>query len=284
MEQDQPITLVVPPAAITSEGDGTDSARTAAIRWRSAYRPLITLVAILIGWELLGRYVLTNRLFFAPLSEVAVAFVQLWQSGELQTDIWVSFSELMEGVFAAILFGIAAGVGIGVSQRAREYTEIYITALYATPLVAVTPLLILWLGIGVVSKAAVVFLTAVFPILINTASGVRATDLQLIEVAQSFCATRAQIIAKVMLPAAVPFMLTGIRLGIGRGIVGVVVGELFGARAGLGYLIFTAGQTFDVPALFVGILTLAAMGVGLTFAAQLVERHALRWRRPIHMD
>ena len=103
-------------------------------------------------------------------------------------------------------------------------------------------------------------------------------------VAQSFCATRAQIIAKVMLPASVPFMLTGIRLGIGRGIVGVVVGELFGARAGLGYLIFTAGQTFDVPALFVGILTLAAMGVGLTFAAQLVERRALRWRRAVDMD
>jgi NitT/TauT family transport system permease protein len=269
---------------MTSEPDSADAARTAARRWRMSRRPLITLLVIVVAWELLGRYVLTNRLFFAPLSEVAIAGVQLWQSGELQTHIWVSFSELMEGVFAAILVGIAAGVTIGVSQRVREYTEIYITALYATPLVAVTPLLILWLGIGVVSKAAVVFLTALFPILINTAAGVRATDPQLIEVAQSFCATRAQIIAKVMLPAAVPFMLTGIRLGIGRGIVGVVVGELFGARAGLGYLIFTAGQTFDVPALFVGILTLAAMGVGLTLAAQLVEQRALRWRRAVHMD
>ena len=126
-----------------------------------------------------------------------------------------------------------------------------------------------------------VFLTAVFPILINTAAGVRATDAQLVEVAQGFCATRRQIIWKVMLPSSVPFMLTGIRLGIGRGIVGVVVGELFGARAGLGYLIFTAGQTFDVPSLFVGVITLAVAGVGLTFAAELVERHALRWRRTI---
>jgi ABC-type nitrate/sulfonate/bicarbonate transport system permease component len=274
---------MAPPVAATVP-DEESAAPANAARWRSVRRPLTTLIAILIGWELLGRYVLTNHLFFAPLSEVAVAGVELWRSGELQVHIWVSFSELMEGVAAAIVFGIAVGIGIGVSQRAREYTEIYITALYATPLVAVTPLLILWLGIGVVSKAAVVFLTAVFPILINTASGVRATDTQLIEVAQSFCATRAQIIAKVMLPAAVPFMLTGIRLGIGRGIVGVVVGELFGARAGLGYLIFTAGQTFDVPALFVGILTLAAMGVGLTFAAQLVERRALRWRRAVDMD
>jgi NitT/TauT family transport system permease protein len=255
-----------------------------AARWRSWRRPLTTLVIILVSWELIGRYVLTNPLFFAPLSEVVAAGVHLWRDGELETHIWVSLSELIEGVAVAIVFGIAVGVAIGISQRTREYVEIYITALYATPLVAVTPLLILWLGIGVVSKAAVVFLTAVFPILINTASGVRATELQLIEVAQSFCATRRQIIMKVMLPAAVPFMLTGIRLAIGRGIVGVVVGELFGARAGLGYLIFTSGQTFDVPALFVGIIMLAAMGVGLTFAAELVERRALRWRRPVNMD
>jgi NitT/TauT family transport system permease protein len=283
LEQDPPITLLVP-SADADDAAGEEAVRPGfAARWRSWRRPLTTLVILLLGWELLGRYVLTNPLFFAPLSEVVAAGVHLWRDGELEIHIWVSLSELLEGVAAAIVFGIAAGVGVGISQRTREYIEIYITALYATPLVAVTPLLILWLGIGVFSKAAVVFLTAVFPILINTASGVRATDAQLIEVAQSFCATRRQIILKVMLPAAVPFMLTGIRLGIGRGIVGVVVGELFGARAGLGYLIFTSGQTFDVPALFVGIITLAAMGVGLTLAAELVERRALRWRRPVTM-
>ena len=106
----------------------------------------------------------------------------------------------------------------------------------------------------------------------------------LIEVAQSFAATRWQIITKVLIPSAVPFMLTGIRLAIGRGIVGVVVGELFGARAGLGYLIFTAGQTFDVPTLFVGVITLAVAGVSLTFLAQLVEKRALRWRRSVMED
>jgi NitT/TauT family transport system permease protein len=261
-----------------------DDALVTRRNWRWLSRPLTTLVIILVGWELLGRYVLTNPLFFAPLSEVVEAGIHLWQTGELEKHIWVSFSELMQGTLLAIVFGIAAGVGIGISQRVRDYTELYVTALYATPLVAVTPLLILWLGIGVFSKAAVVFLTAVFPILINTAAGIRSTDPLLIEVARSFCGTRAQIITKVMLPAAVPFMLTGIRLGIGRGIVGVVVGELFGARAGLGYLIFISGQTFDVPALFVGIIALATMGVGLTFAAQLVERYALRWRRSTEMD
>ena len=283
METDPQVDLSAPRdvAVLASEAE-LEQVGSPAPR-RAIRRGLTTLVIILVGWELLGRFVLTDPLFFAPLSEVAVAGLHLWQSGELQTHIWVSFSELFEGVAVAIIVGIAIGVGIGTSQRARDYAEIYITALYATPLVAVTPLLILWLGIGVVSKAAVVFLTAVFPILINTASGIRATEALLIEVAQSFCGTRAQIITKVMLPSAVPFMLTGIRLGIGRGIVGVVVGELFGARAGLGYLIFTSGQTFDVPALFVGIITLAVMGVGLTFAAELVERHALRWRRAVEV-
>jgi ABC-type nitrate/sulfonate/bicarbonate transport system permease component len=284
LEPDPQVNLFAPreAAAIVTEVEEAEVATPG--RWRPTRRALTTLVIILVGWELLGRYVLTDPLFFAPLSEVAAAGLRLWQSGELETHIWVSFTELLEGVIVAIIFGIAIGIAIGTSPRVRDYTEIYITALYATPLVAVTPLLILWLGIGIVSKAAVVFLTAIFPILINTASGIRATDAQLIEVAQSFCGTRAQIIAKVMLPSSVPFMLTGIRLGIGRGIVGVVVGELFGARAGLGYLIFTSGQTFDVPALFVGIITLAIMGVGLTFAAELVERYALRWRRPVQVD
>jgi NitT/TauT family transport system permease protein len=253
-------------------------------RVRAIGRPLTTLVVVLCAWEILARTVLTNRLFFAPPSEVALAAARLWQSGELQRHIWVSFSELIYGVLLAIVAGTAIGIVIGISQRVRDYSEIYITALYATPLVAVTPLLILWLGIGIASKIAVVFLTAVFPILINTVSGVRATEALLIEVAQSFCASRRQVIAKVMLPSALPFILTGIRLGIGRGIVGVVVGELFGSQAGLGFLIYTSGQTFDVPTLFVGIVTLAVAGVGLTFAAELVERHALRWRRTVRVD
>lgn len=284
MEPDTPTPPLAPSPAPAPEAEGARAEASGAPRWLPIRRSLTTLIIILVVWELAGRYVITSQLFFATPSAIVLSALHLWKTGELERDIWVSFNELFQGVAAAIVFGIAAGVGLGISQRVRDYTEIYVTALYATPLVAVTPLLILWLGIGVLSKAAVVFLTAVFPILINTAAGVRATESLLIEVAQSFCATRRQIITKVMLPAAVPFMLTGIRLAIGRGIVGVVVGELFGARAGLGYLIFTSGQTFDVPALFVGIITLAIMGVGLTFAAQMVERHALRWRRPVQMD
>jgi ABC-type nitrate/sulfonate/bicarbonate transport system permease component len=174
--------------------------------------------------------------------------------------------------------GIAFGILIGASTTVADYSEVYLNALYATPLVAIAPLLILWLGIGVASKVAVVFLISVFPIVISTASGVRNVDAHFLEVARAFGAREGQIVAKVMVPAALPFVLTGIRLAVGRAIVGVVVGEVFGSSAGLGYLIYTAGQTFDVPTLFSAVLCLAAAGVFLTWLVGRLEARLGRWK------
>lgn len=247
-------------------------------RRRTLRRSIVSLIVLVIAWELLGRYVLTNELFFVPFSSVVVAAIEMWREGILQTHIIASFSAVAYGMVIAIVIGIAIGVISGASQLFRDYTDTIITGLYATPLVAIAPILILWFGIGVASKVAVVFLMAVFPILINTAAGIRNTDAAYIEVARSFDATRAQMIWKVLIPAAVPFVITGIRLAIGRAIVGVVVGELFGARAGLGFLIFTAGQTFDVPQLFVGVITLALAGIFLTLGMKWVENRVAKWR------
>lgn len=253
--------------------------RMSPSRRRAMRRSITASIVILVAWELVGRYVLTNRLFFVPISSVAVAALQMWRSGELQTDIIASFSAVGYGMVLAVIVGIAIGIFSGASQAFREYTDGIIAALYATPLIAIAPILILWFGIGPPSKIAVVFLMAIFPILINTGAGIRNTPSSYIEVAQSFGATRAQIIWKVMVPAAVPFVVTGIRLAIGRAIVGVVVGELFGARAGLGFLIFTAGQTFDVPQLFVGVVTLAILGMVLNFGMRWIENWVSQWRR-----
>ncbi|HEU5019135.1 MAG TPA: ABC transporter permease [Pseudolabrys sp.] len=250
---------------------------------RKTRRSIISVLVIVAAWELVGRFVLTNPLFFAPLSAVVEAGIRLWQSGELQKDIIASFSAVAYGMILAIVAGIIIGVLSGASRAFREYTDSFFTALYATPLVAVAPILILWFGIGIASKIAVVFLMAVFPILISTAAGISNTEPTFIEVARSFGATRLQIIRKVMIPAAVPFVITGIRLAIGRAIVGVVVGELFGARAGLGFLIFTSGQTFDVPALFLGVLLLALAGVVLTGAMKWIEARVAGWRH-VEMD
>jgi NitT/TauT family transport system permease protein len=258
-----------------------DSFSQRVVRWASrprTYRSLISLVIFLGGWELVGQFVLTNKLFFVPISDVAVAFVHLTLSGELWTNVAASFKAIGYGMALAIVIGISFGILLGASRVVADYTEVYLNALYSTPLVAIAPLLILWLGIGLASKIAVVFLISVFPIVISTASGVRNVEAHFLDVAKAFGATRWQVVSKVLIPAGLPFVITGVRLAIGRAIVGVVIGELFGATAGLGYLIFTAGQTFDVPALFVGVICLAFAGVSLTWLLQWLERRVIRWK------
>ena len=254
-----------------------------ALRRPRVYRSLISLVVFLGGWELVGRFVITNKLFFVPPSAVAVAFVRLAASGELETHIAASFTAIAYGMALATVIGIGFGIMMGASRTVADYTEVYLNALYSTPLVAVAPLLILWLGIGIGSKIAVVFLISVFPIVISTASGVRNVDAHLLDVARSFGARRGQIVRKVLIPAGLPFVITGVRLAIGRAIVGVVIGELFGANAGLGYLIYTSGQTFDVPSLFVGVFCLAFAGVSLTWLLQKLERRLILWK-PVALE
>jgi ABC-type nitrate/sulfonate/bicarbonate transport system permease component len=150
--------------------------------------------------------------------------------------------------------------------------------LYATPIIALGPLFILWLGIGVASKIAIVFLTAVFPILINTVVGLTATERTLIDVARSLGATNMQIYTKIRIPGATPYVVAGLRLSVARALVGVVVAELFGARAGLGFLILTSAQNFDTPALFVGVIIFAVAGVASVGLLKWLEQYFAAYR------
>lgn len=249
-----------------------------SVRRPRIVRSLISLFILIVIWELTGRFILTNKLFFVPLSDIVVTTARLAASGELERDMAASFKEIAYGMILAVVIGNAFGVLLGASRVVSDYTEVYVNALYSTPLVAVAPLLILWLGIGIASKVAVVFIISVFPIAISTASGVRNVDFHYLDVAHAFGATRRQVVVKVLVPAALPFVLTGVRLAIGRAIVGVVVGEMFGANAGLGYLIFASGQTFDVSAMFSGVICLAFAGVSLTWALQKLEHRLVRWK------
>lgn len=249
-----------------------------------ARRSITTGIAIVVLWELIGRYVLNNPLFFVPLSSVFAEGVKLWSEGKLQEHILASGLELAVGLFFAITVGAVIGVALGFSRRIRDYAENYVVALYATPLLALAPLIILWLGLGITSKIVIVFAMAVFPIIINTSAGVRATEAVFMDVANAFGATRKQTLQLVIVPSAVPYFLAGLRLAVGRGVVAVVVGELFGAQAGLGYLIYVSSHTFNVAAMFVGILILSASGVGLTFLVELAERRVLNWRKSVLED
>ncbi|MFI4987411.1 MAG: ABC transporter permease [Alphaproteobacteria bacterium] len=235
------------------------------------------LVAALI-WELAARFLMKNPILFVPLSAVMVRLVELWQAGELQTHIWVSFVEFAGGFALSILAGIGIGGVLAGSRLARNFFEPWVSLLYATPIVALGPLFIIWLGIGVGSKIAIVFLTAVFPILINTVVGLTLAERTFVEVARSFGASRTQIYAKVRVPAALPFIIAGLRLGVARGLVGVVVAELFGARAGLGFLILTSAQNFDTAALFVGVIILAFAGVVSVECLKWLEGRLAPWR------
>jgi ABC-type nitrate/sulfonate/bicarbonate transport system permease component len=220
----------------------------------------ISFLVAAILWELTAHFLITNRIFFVPLAAIVTRAVQLWESHELQNHILVSSIEFGGGFALAIVGGMAFGLMLAGSRILRNFFEPWVSMLYATPIIALGPLFILWLGIGVASKIAIVFLTAVFPILINTVAGLATTDPMLIDVARSFGATKGQIYRKIRIPAAAPFIIAGLRLSVARALVGVVVAELFGARAGLGFLILTSAQNFDTAALFLGVIIFAIAG------------------------
>jgi NitT/TauT family transport system permease protein len=252
-------------------------ARALHINWASA-RGVLSILTAAALWEVAGRTFWNNPLFFVPLSAVVQKGVSLWTNGTLQTDIAVSFEEFFLGFLIATVVGIAIGVAMASSKPLCQLIDPWVSMLYSTPFVAVAPLLTLWLGIGLVAHLAVVFITAVFPILINTYAGLANSDKDLIEVGNSFGANRLQIFAKIQFPGALPFIVAGLRQGIARGLVGVVVAELFGSHSGLGYLILISGQQFDPAGLFVGILLFALAGIATVEAVRFIERRMAPWR------
>ena len=244
----------------------------------STLRAVASFVSVMVLWELVARILVKNPLFFAPLTAVWSRSVELWLSGELQIHIWTSSQEFILGFLLACFVGIMFGVVMASSVIVRDFCDPWVSMLYSTPIIALGPLFILWFGIGVSSKVAVIFIVAVFPILINTFAGLATTDANLIEVARSFGSSPAQIFTKVRFPSALPFIVAGLRLGVARGLVGVVVAELFGAKEGLGWLIMISAQTFDTAGLFVGVFILAASGVITVEIIKLIERRLAPWR------
>jgi NitT/TauT family transport system permease protein len=255
--------------------------RKAQAARRSMRRTLVTIGSIaggLVLWELIGLYVVKNALFLATPSASIKAMGLMWAQGVLQNAMWVSGEEFVMGFVIAVVAGILIGLVCAASENVSLVLTPWISGFYASPIVALAPLLILWFGVGIWSKVAVVVSLVVFPMIINTETGIRHADPQLVEAARSFGATRAQIFALVALPCAAPFILAGLRLGVGRGLIGVVIGELAGARGGLGYLINNAGQTFNMPQMFASVIVLAVAGIVLTAAFGRLEAILVPWK------
>jgi NitT/TauT family transport system permease protein len=239
----------------------------------------LSVIGGLVLWELASRLIVANPLFLAAPSQILVAIYNLSLSGEMGRHIAISAAEFAIGYLIASVVGIGIGFGMANSARFKQAMQPWISGLYATPTIALAPLFILWLGIGIWSKVLVVIFLVLFPVTINTEAGLRTTSERLIEMLKSFGATPRQIFFKVSLPSALPFILAGLKLGIGRGLIGVVVAELFGSRAGLGRLISQSADAFNMPELFAGVVVLAVAGIAMTAGFGWVERKLVPWTK-----
>ncbi|HSE90517.1 MAG TPA: ABC transporter permease [Candidatus Binatia bacterium] len=238
-----------------------------------------SVATFLILWELVGNtFQLINPMFMSAPSLIFKAAVQLFGSGEIYNDLYVSGIELFWGYFLSALVAVPFGIMVGWYKKMSYIFDPFINAMNATPRVALLPLVIIWLGIGVLSKVGIIFLGAVFPILINTRDGVKTTPYNLLTAARSFGASEWMLFKTVVLPSTIPFILTGLRLGLGRAIVGVMVGELYAATAGIGFMITVAGATFQTDKVFVGVLIFALTGMlGMELLTR-VEGRFSKWR------
>jgi len=219
-----------------------------------------------------------NPMFMSAPSLIWKAAVQLFGSGEIWNDLRVSGIEFFWGYLLAVVFAIPFGIMTGWYKRMSAIFDPFINAMNATPRVALLPLVIIWLGIGILSKVGIIFLGAVFPMLINTRDGVKTTPQNLLNAARSFGASEWMVFKTVVLPSTVPFILTGLRLGVGRAIVGVMVGELYAATAGIGFMITVAGATFQTDKVFVGVLVFALSGMISMELLTRLERRFDKWR------
>jgi len=239
----------------------------------------ISVAVFLTIWELVGNvFQWINPMFMSAPSLIFKAGYEMFRSGEIYHDLYVSGVEFLGGYFLAAAVGIPFGIMTGWYKRMSYICDPFVNALNATPRVALLPLVIIWLGIGILSKVGIIFLGAVFSILINTRDGVKTTPVNLLNAARSFGASEWMVFKTVVVPSTIPFILTGLRLAVGRALVGVLVGELYAATAGIGFMITIAGATFQTDKVFVGVGIFALSGmIGMELLTK-VERRFDKWR------
>jgi len=237
---------------------------------------VVSVMVVLSSWELLGRQV--DPLFMSYPTAIAVAASSMIASGELLSALLASLHTLIYAFTIATVIGITVGMLIGRYKIVDVSTDWLVSALYTTPQVAIIPLVILWFGLGSTAKIFIVTVSAVFPILINTTAGVRNVPAQLIDVGTAFAANERQIFTKVIVPAALPYVMTGLRLGLGRAIIGMVVAEFFTAITGLGAIIVKYGNQYDTASMFVPIFVLMFLGVMLSALLRRAEEWIAPWK------
>ena len=238
---------------------------------------LVTAALLLVAWQGIGSAVSPTFMSY-PTAVVTAAGEEL-RSGELLRGLGQSLEALIVGFIIAVIAGIVIGLVLGRYTKLRQSVDWLVNALYATPLVAVVPLIIVWMGLGVSAKFFIVVALAIFPVLINAAAGSQAVPSEALDLGAAFCGNERQIFWKIIIPSAIPFIMTGIRLAIGRALIGVVIAEFFTGITGLGAMIQKYGNSIDTAHMLVPVLTLMLLGVLLSALARLAERKMTPWKK-----
>ncbi|OFZ86511.1 MAG: hypothetical protein A2V78_01360 [Betaproteobacteria bacterium RBG_16_64_18] len=235
----------------------------------------VSVTIVLLLWEQLGDHV--DAALFTKPSLIAVAAVDMIGSGELWSFLAPSLVVLAVGLTLASAIGVVTGLFLARFWIVDVALGVYITFLYSIPSVALVPLIVLWAGYETTAKIVILFMFAFFPMAINTYQGVKNVDSTLLEVGRAFRCSERQLWINIVLPGALPFIVTGLRLAVGRGLIGMVLADLYTAISGIGYLIVRTASTFQVDRMFVPIVTLGLLGVTLTALLRLLERRVAPW-------
>jgi ABC-type nitrate/sulfonate/bicarbonate transport system permease component len=241
--------------------------------WGSA-----SFLAVFIAWEIASSLGLISRQFLSSPSAVLQAGVTEVQRPQFWLNLQVSAFEFTTGYVLAVVFAVPLGLGLGWYRRASYTFEPILNFLYATPRVALLPLIVLWLGIGIWSKVAIVFLGAFITILLNTYLGVRTVEAGFVTVARSFGASSIRTFSSVVFPSSLPFILAGMRLGVGRALIGIVVAELYAGSQGIGYLIRLASTNLQIDRMLFAVAILISFGLTTGAVIGILERRLAPWR------
>lgn len=265
--------------------DGEEPSAARKFLWRVKeilydWLGVIGVVGFFLGWELSTRFEILNPFFFPPFTKIIAKGYELFANGTIWEHMWFSLTNFLIGFVVSVALGVVIGVPMGWYKTVSKTFDPLLSGVYATPLIALLPLIIMMFGLGAISKIIMTVLAAVFPILINTMAGIANTDHRLITMARAFGAKDSTIFLKVSVPGSLPFIVAGMRVALGRALVYIVVAEQYGAATGLGYLSSVAAQRFQMAAMFVPIVIIAALGAGLNELLKMVESRLEKWKPP----
>jgi NitT/TauT family transport system permease protein len=240
---------------------------------------VIGTLGFLVVWEAAARFELINPVVVSDPSRIAAAFVAQLQGGEILADLGVSMFEFGVGFGLALTVGIGLGIAMGLNRLTEYAIDPFVWFLYSSPLIAFYPLIVVWLGFGFATVVAVTFLLSFVSVVVNTVAGVHAVDPQLVRAVRAFGGTRLDVIRKVILPAAVPLIIAGMRIGLGRALHGVVLGEMFSSNAGLGYRITFYAAHLRTADVFVPLVILVVIGLVINQLGNMLEARLQSWRQ-----